>query len=232
MSPLLARAERVCRRVYKEAQLFFRQYEGQYRYRGFGILQGPPLVRRPFLFIALQPGLSHIDVVQGIDDRHEKEWPKVCANATGPWEIAKKLQKMFGPSFLHECVGINAIFLRSKDTKEYKENFDIDERNRIEEFCLPRVNRIIEAIEPQHLAFIGLRTQELFGNRWRSDLKDASGQDLTRVGKIAGKPGIAMRHLTGSWSRPTDADLHRIRDRVLAMQHEGRNSEAYSANPR
>jgi hypothetical protein len=127
--------------------------------------------------------------------------------------LAKKMRHMFRREYLAQCVGMNAIFLRSPTIDDYKRDFDKNMRAQIEQFCLARVGQIIEAIDPAKIVAIGFDTLKLFGAD-AADLINEKGRTLTKVGQIAGRPAIATLHLSGA--RISNPDLDRIRDRVLA----------------
>jgi hypothetical protein len=210
-------AEAKCRAIYGEAKIFFKPFRISYleNYYGFAIMQGPPLFRARILFIGYQPGGASDDGRRERDRGSEMKWPCTCNNATGNWPLSKKLQRMFKRPYLKKCVGMNAIFLRSPNTRDYERHFDKTVRAQIEEFCLPRVNEIIEAIDPLKIAVFGFQTQELFGVRWEVDLTNEAGKVLTRVGQIAGYRAIAFPHPTGARGF-SNADFDAISDRVLA----------------
>ena len=94
-------------------------------------------------------------------------------------------------------------------------DFDVTDRAKIMWFCLQRVQRIIDVIDPRTIA--GLETAKLFSFDGEDDLLTQRGDTLTQLGKIAGRPAIAMRHLTGSRPSVSDSDLDHIRDRLLTL---------------
>ena len=208
-----ADVEATCLEIYCEARDYFDQYAALPKYYGFNILQGPPIVRPPILFIGYQPGGDHNEGERERLRGGEMKWAPTCANATGSWPLSRKLQGMFTRPYLEKCVGMNALFLRSPNIESYENDFDKTVRVVIESFCLTRVFKMIEAIDPLKIVIIGFRTQELFDKPWPVDLKNEK-QALTRIGEVAGRPAIAATHLTGSRGLNA-ADLSRIRDRVL-----------------
>jgi hypothetical protein len=124
------------------------------------------------------------------------------------------MRKMFGKQFLEQCVGINAIFLRSPTVDDYKRNLDKNVRAQIEAFCLARVVQIVEAIDPKSIVAIGFDTLKLFGAS-TPDLANDKGRTLTKIGAVAGRGAIASLHLSGA--RISNCDLDSIRDRVLCL---------------
>lgn len=203
-------AESKCREIYGEARDFFDQFPIVPNY-GFKILYAPPLYQPPILFIGYQPGGAdddcYIETAKGAD----KRWPTRCEYATESWKLAKQMRAMFGPRFLEECVGINAIFLRAKTAHDYKSTVKMGTRKQIEAFCLVRVRQIVEAIDPKKIVAIGFDTLNLFGAS-APDLINEKGRTLTRIGEVAGRTAIATLHLSGA--RISGPDLVRIRDRV------------------
>jgi hypothetical protein len=206
------------REIYPEAQTFFNSISKKLpSYDGFKILNGPPIVHTPCLFIGYQPGGSSDDSEQKELRKSEEHWPATCEYATNKkWILAKRLQKVFEKEYLEQCVGTNAIFLRYKTIDDYKN--DVDElRADIEEFCFPRVEQVIEAIDPLKIVVIGLRTLELKlfrESETEVDLKDDDGHPLTAFGKIVGRPFIAARHFSSPYI--TNPDRARMNDRILA----------------
>jgi hypothetical protein len=204
--------EAKCQEIYREAQTFFSQISYSPNY-GFKILVGPPLYQPPILFVGYQPGGGSDDAELEAARGSDKHWPPTCEYATESWTLAKKMRRMFKRQYLEQCIGMNAIFLRSPTAYDYKRNIDKTTRAQIEGFCLARVGQIIEAIDPLKIVAIGLKTLELFGAA-EADLINEKGRTLTSVGQIAGRPAIATLHLSAA--HILDADFDRIRDRILA----------------
>lgn len=110
-------------------------------------------------------------------------------------------------------MGLNAIFLRCPNISEYTKNLDTETREKVERFCLERVHRIIDAIDPRKIVTIGFSTLKLFGET-KPRAINAKGRVLTREGRIGGRGAIAMLHLSGA--RISKEDRVRIRNNVLA----------------
>jgi hypothetical protein len=205
-------AEAKCKEIYREAQTFFDQISYSRNY-GFKILNGPPLFQPPILFIGYQPGGGSLDFKEEIARGSDKHWPPTCEYATETWTLARRMRPMFGQKFLAQCVGMNAIFLRSPSVDDdYKRDFDKTTRARIEEFCLPRVCQIVEVIDPIKILAIGFDTLRLFGPT-NAEFKNKKERTLTLAGQIAGRRAIATLHLSRAHISNPDRDT--IRDRVL-----------------
>lgn len=126
------------------------------------------------------------------------------------------MRQMFGVKLnLEECVGLNAIFLRSPNIAAYNHNLTLEERIRVRSFCCKRVERIIEALNPRRIVTIGLSTLNLFGPT-TIGIASPRGRVLTRKGKIGERDALAMLHPTGA--RISNGDRARIAESVLANQ--------------
>ena len=159
--------EATCQEIYRETLDYFDQYAALPKYDGFNILQGPPLFRPPILFIGYQPGGAH--------DEGERERTRgrdlVTPTRRELGRFPKNCRKCLQDEYLEKCVGMNAIFLRSHDIKSDETDFDKTVRAVIENFCLTRVLKIIETVDPRKIVIIGLKTQELFDKKpWPADL--------------------------------------------------------------
>ena len=205
-------AEAKCREIYLEAEPFFARLPRE-EYYGFKVLYGPPLYQPPILFVGYQPGGGADDFERETARGSDKRWPTECEYATESWKLAKQMRQMFTRPRLLQCVGINAIFLRSPTVAHYKRTIDRGMRAEIEAFCLVRVARIIEVIDPQKIVAIGFDTLRLFGDS-TPGLTNDNKRCLTTIGKIGGRSPIGTLHLSGA--RIAAPDLDRIRDQVLA----------------
>ena len=215
MSPQ-ADAEAKCQKIYREAQTFFDQIPHP-RYYGFKILNAPPLFQPRVLFVGYQPAGGDNEFEWETARGSDKHWPPKCEYATENWKLAKQMRRMFEQKFLEQCVGTNAIFLRFPSVDDYKRTYNKNRREEIERFCLDRVDRIIEAIDPQKIVAIGFGTLKLFGasvNDITNEKMNEKRRTLTRKGKIANRTAIATLHLSGA--HISNFDLNRIRDRILA----------------
>lgn len=200
------------RAIYLEALAFFDQIPRSHNY-GFKILYAPPVYQPPILFVGYQPGGGADDFERETARGSDKSWPAACEYATESWRLAKQMRQMFGRGFLEQCMGINAIFLRSPTVDDYKRSLAKDIRAQVENFCLTRVNQIIEATDPKKIVAIGFDTLKLFSES-EPDLTNEKGRTLTKMGKIGGRSAVATLHLSGAQISNVDRD--RIRDRVLA----------------
>jgi len=164
------------------------------------------------LFLGYQPGKGTKTPLKEREDGSEDRWPEVSEYVTESWPLAKKLRNIFGTTLLHQCVGLNAIFIRSDSIEAYQRNFDLCIRRQIKEFCLPCVCEIIEAIRPRKIVAIGIETLRLFG---KADPCLMGDKDvLARMGTGAGRDVIGVIHLTGA--RMSTPDRKRITDCLLA----------------
>jgi hypothetical protein len=207
--------ETTCQQIYPKAREFFNSACAKNpAYDGFCILQGPPFFQPPILFIGYQPGRREPGQ-QNRELEWEHTWPPECNNAKGTYKLSRKLQSMFQAPYLdlEECVGMNAIFLRSDDSPTFKKAFKAELAD-IERFCIAKTHQVIEAIDPLKIAAIGLETGRLLAEDWETVEKRKNGDILVQYGWIAGKNAIAFAHPTGTWGI-SKAELDIIRDRVL-----------------
>jgi len=178
---------------------------------GFEILMGPPLKRPPIVFIGYQPGNGSLSVEQARQAGYEQEWPKTNEYLTASWPLAKRMRRMFGVELLQQCVGLNAIFVRSRSAHTYVRSLSRHDRRAVRAFCLEEVGKLVRAMDPRLVVVIGFSTLELFG-AGTADLRNHSGRVLTRFGEVHGRRAIATLHLTGS--QIANADIDRIASQV------------------
>jgi hypothetical protein len=202
----------VCLEIYQETKAFYAQNERACGHLGFKVLYGPPISKPQALFIGYQPGGGPEDCARELLAGAHDRWPAGCEYATESWTLARNMQQMFGRTFLEESVALNAIFIRAPKVEVFRKTVTPSQRARIEEFCLPRVARIIEAIEPRRIISIGFGTLKLFGES-SPEMKNDKGRVLTKIGSIAGRDAVATLHLSGA--RMSAVDRNRIRDRIL-----------------
>jgi hypothetical protein len=208
------KAEAELREIYAEAQGFFAGIHRKSDY-GFKILNAPPIYQTPFLFIGYQPGGGLDDFNYETDRGSHLTWPHEPEYATASWRLAEVMREVFQPAInLELCVGMNAIFLRCPNMREYKRNLDVETREKVEQFCIERVHQIVEAIDPRKIVTIGFATLRLFGSA-EPDLVNAQGRVLTRRGQIGNRPAIAVLHLSGA--RIANEDRVLIRDRIAVL---------------
>lgn len=192
-------AEVLSRCVYVETAEFYNKIRPRMGDNAFGfkILYGPPILKPPVLFVGYQPGGSAKD-----DEREQaagahEHWPEVLEYATGNWQLARNMRSMFDLEKLKGCVGLNAIFFRAPDEKKWKKTIPLDLRDEIRSFCLPRVERIIDVMQPALVVAIGFKALRLFDETEQPDQRNQSGLVITRSGLIGGYPALATLHLTG-----------------------------------
>ncbi len=203
----------LCREIYSETKSFYAQTAQACGELGFKILYGPPISKPQALFVGYQPGGGREDCAREFLGGAHEGWPAVCEYATESWSLARNMQQMFGCAFLEGSVALNAIFVRAPSVEIFRKAISPLQRAKIEEFCLPRVERIVDAIEPRRIVAIGFETLNLFGGGG-PDVRNSKGRVLTRIGQIAGREAIATLHLSGA--RISTIDRDRIRDRILA----------------
>ena len=206
--------DETCRAIYTETKGFYSEVAQACGNLGFKILYGPPIDQTPILFIGYQPGGGPKDCARELASGAHDRWPPVSEYAMQPWKLAVQMRSMFGATLLERCVGVNAIFIRAPSGDEYRKNVDAISRRKIETFCLPRIERLVAAIQPQRIVSIGFEALALFGGG-EPDLKNEKGRVLTSVGQISGQQVIATLHLSGA--HISNADRARIRDRVLTF---------------
>ena len=167
---------------------------------GFEILMGPPYKNAPLLFIGYQPG-DWLEGPQAARAKgYESSWvSKSCQYAHEQWALARRMRKMFGlyPGMLERSVGLNAVFVRAKNIDEYKALVAADARQLIEEFCLKKVQTIIDLIEPLKIVVIGFSTMEVF----LEPVETISAIGLRRIlgrGRVFGRPAFVTPHLSAA----------------------------------
>lgn len=144
------------------------------------------------LFIGDQPGGSIADEKK--DERYI--WPTVCEYVTATWHLANNMRNMFGPEFLMDCVGINANFFRSPDSKSWR-SVPYQVRRPLEEFCQAKLLSIISVISPKQLVAIGFSTLDSFGPS-TSALYGTNNRVLMKIGKVGMWPAVSTLHLSGA----------------------------------
>ena len=238
-------AEEICQNTYREAKLFYGEIsEGRKDDCGFQILYGPPYFQAPFLFLGYQPGRGIKSPAQERIDGSEDRWPSRSEYATEDWALAKCVRKVFDkecdPKCIEICVGLNAIFIRSNSIDEYHRQFDRALRTEIESFCLPRVEQMIDAIQPLGIVAIGFATLDLFGSSVVSRTSE-KGRVLTKTGKIAGRNALGVLHLSGARISKRDRETIAREIRIFesgskncthrARTNAGEPDQATSAHP-
>ena len=212
------------REIYRQTRCNFDKVMSGKEHYAFKILYAPPSKRPPILFVGYQPGGGEDDYKREMARGTDKHWPAECEYAHENWPLARLMRDMFGRTCLERCQGINAIFVRWPSQAGYARAFDAETLNQIEKFCLARVIRVIEVINPQKIVAIGFKALKLFGTNCADDLQNERGRTLTRIGTVAGRPAIGVLHLSGA--RISTPDLARIRGRVLAFRGSCRRADA------
>jgi hypothetical protein len=209
-------ADDICRNIYSQTKVFYGQMsEGRTDDCGFQILYGPPYYQAPILFIGYQPGRGTKSPAQERIDGSEDRWPLRSEYSTEDWPLAQCLRNLFGQELIERCVGLNAIFIRSNNIKQYEKQFDRALRTRIKTFCLSRVEQMVHAIQPVAIVAIGLASLDLFGGSTK-DKRGEKGRVLTKLGKIAGRNALGVLHLTGAYISREDRGA--IADEIRAFK--------------
>lgn len=160
---------------------------------GFRILYGPPVLHAQYVFLGFQPGGRQDESNEG---QHEG-WPDQSWYAHSDAILARRLRYVFGIETIDHS-GLNMIFFRAPNIQAW-DGIEKKIRSDLEEFCLERVLRIIEALQPRHLVIIGLGTFErLTGTKGDTVLQIAQGARLAVRGKFGGFPTSGIVHLSGA----------------------------------
>ncbi|MCU1247890.1 MAG: hypothetical protein JWQ49_919 [Edaphobacter sp.] len=204
--------ENVCRAIYTETGRFYEELQPRMGDLAFGykIMYGPPVIRPRVLFLGYQPGGAAADDERERANGAHEGWPQGSEYASERWRLAAIMQKMFDRDKLKCCTGLNAIFLRAPSVESW-ERTRRDLRDTVEAFCLPRVNQIVQALQPVLVVAIGFKALDLFGPS-HIDLVNAKGRVITKSGVIAGYPAIGTLHLSGA--QISGLDRVRIAERV------------------
>ncbi len=199
--------EEICRQIYRAAKKFYaEEFKDREDDPGFQILYGPPFFHTPVLFLGYQPGKGRRSALEEREYGSEDRWPSKSEYLTECWTLAKRLREMFGEEFIERCVGLNAIFVRAHSMKNYRE-LDLALRSQIEEFCLPRVEEIVNAIQPKLIVAIGFATLDLLGvDDVGIPKTNQKGRVLTKRGKIYGRDALGVLHLSGAWISKQDRE--------------------------
>ncbi|MFZ0479791.1 MAG: hypothetical protein WAL71_11625 [Terriglobales bacterium] len=180
--------------------MFYNRYfkKGSKKDPGFQILYGPPFFETPILFIGYQPGKGCKTAKEERKYGSENRWPKKSEFATECWPLAVNLRNMFGGKLIENCVGTNAIFVRSNSISDYHKNLDKTLRKKIQEFCLCHIARMVKAIQPKLIVALGFATLELFDKNTERYKIGTKKRVLVRKGKICGQEAIGVLHLSGA----------------------------------
>jgi hypothetical protein len=188
----------LCLGIYEETARFAPIASLKTRGLGFEILMGPPFKNTDCLFIGYQPGDWSRSVEEARSDGYENNWvTDYCHYASADWRLAGYLRSIFGEAFLQSAVGLNSIFVRSRNRKSYEIAVSFDERSAIKQFCLHKLERIISAIKPKRIVVIGFKTMDLFDTNASVFLR-GEPHPLIKYGRVFGREAFAVRHLTGA----------------------------------
>jgi hypothetical protein len=200
-----------CLNIYRETREFepFRLLREQTG-ATFEVLMGPPFRNPHCLFIGYQPGNWELSPEQARAAGYENSWvTDECHYANANWYLAQQIRKIYGEKnlpLLHRSVGLNAIFLRASNEKEYLEHPE-GLRNQIETFSLAKVSNIVDLLEPNRIVVIGFNTMKLLGNS-NPDVLRLNGTPMTRIGEVFNRPALATFHLSSVRFLRTDERNH------------------------
>lgn len=173
------------------------------------------------MFIGYQPGGNADSVLI----EQLKGWPAECEYALDRAELkiagwsharlAMNMQRIWGVATLKKCTGLNAIFFRAPNLREWRQ-VEKSLRAEIEEFSLSQVRCIIHTLKPKKLAIIGLSTFDWLTNGSRmSPILVRNGRVLVVCGKFLDVPAFGVIHLSGA--RIGEADVRAIRTYFAAL---------------
>ena len=193
-------------RILAETHALYRQRSAELRHRGYFVMYGPLLDRPPIVFVGYQPGGNQTDP-ELANRPPQPDLPVESFYATDDWKLAVVMRKLWGRELLAASTGLNAIFVRSPRIDVFEREVPKHTRRAIEQFCVPKVAELVEAMRPELVVAIGFRTLELF-SKTEPVLWNAKGRALVKRGMIGRMPAIATLHLSGS--RIAAADLEAI----------------------
>lgn len=198
--------------IYSELKVFFGQIQRQRDY-GFKIFNSPPKMQAPVIFIGFQPGGRLTDWEYEKSRESHLRWPDEVEFAVADWPLARRMRAIFGRHInLRDTVGLNSIFLRSPNVKEYKQDMSDADRRKVQEFCNSKVCEIVDLLQPKKIVTLGFATLKQFG-RTAPDLTGPSGRVVTQVGRVSEREAIASLHLTGS--RISSSDFAAMSERLV-----------------
>lgn len=198
--------EAICREIYAETRSRYAELAPDLGSAalGFRILYGPPVVSAPYMFVGFQPGGWQDESHEGQHD----SWPDQPWHANAKSPLAKKLGHVFGIETV-EHTGLNMIFFRARNMKAWN-SVPPALKHELERFSLERVQRLVEALQPQHLVVIGLQTfRQLTKTKGRAALFGQHGNCLAVEGEFGGYPASGIIHLSGA--RVSNKDLESLK---------------------
>lgn len=222
VAPVSPEVETELTAIYADMGRFFADFPRKQDF-GYKIFNSPPLHRPRVLFIGYQPSGGAQAWADEAAKKTHLTWPEEAEYATAfgrGWTLAPKMRKMFeGRLDLRQCVGTNAIFLRSPDIDQYKLDVAAPDRKRLKKWCEKHVMRIIDLLEPESIVCIGLDTLYLFSRKQPPVLCNEEDRALARPGKIGRHTTTGFLHFTGS--RIADPDLLRMADFIVGGGGDG-----------
>jgi len=173
---------------------------------GYEVIYGPPIVNAPAFFIGFQPGggVDHGEWAQ-LAERNPV-WPAQTSYAIQEWKLARVMRGIYGADFLHTCTGSNRQFFRASSDKTY-EMWPRDLRDKTAEFSRAQLSKLIQALAPRKIVFIGKRAMPSLVEDATTTLSGANGRFLLGKGTFQGISAIGSIHLTGARVSAEDRTL-------------------------
>lgn len=202
------------RALYAEAGEFFTGIERRLKdagrpFYGFKLLNAPPVHRPEYFFVGYQPGGGAAAHEHELKLGSHLHWPDAPEFVTAAWDLASRMQFVFGNGVLAGSMGSNVIFLRWPNVRDYRREVPTDIRKVVEDFSRRMLGEIMAAVDPRRVVSIGF--DALRGSPTTPDLRSPIGRVLTRRGMLCGREAIGMLHLTGC--RISNADRLAIKGR-------------------
>ena len=202
------------RSLYAEAGEFFGGIERRLReagrpYYGFKLLNAPPRHNPETLFVGYQPGGGAAAYEHELKLGSHQRWPDAPEFVTAEWDLAGRMQFVFGNNVLANSMGSNVIFLRWPNVRDYRREVPADIRKAVEDFSGRMLCEIMTAVDPRRVVSIGFDALRVAPTT--PDLLSPAGRVLTRRGMLCGREAIGIMHLTGA--RISAADRAAIRER-------------------
>lgn len=205
---------RVITKIYSDLRTFYADVSpamGPHAY-GARILYSPPTRKARVMFVGAQPG--------GTERKLDIKWPDSNEYADAARFLGATLRKMVDAEILRKyTVGTNVNFFRAPSDKLYRKYVGLKLRHKIQKFCLPRVFRLIDEMDPRTVFCIGFKAFKALHpiNEKLEEMRHNKKGILVRTGEIAGRPVVAVPHLTGC--RISRVDMNTIGERLRALLH-------------
>ncbi len=196
--------EAICRDIYSETRVQYDSVKPDLGSAalGFRILYGPPAIAAPYVFLGFQPGGTKDESDEGQHDG----WPDRSWYASSKAPLARQLRYIFAIDTVRHS-GLNMIFFRARNLAAW-DSIPPKLKTELERFSLERVERLIAALQPQHLIVIGLRTfRQLTQGDGVTVLRGKRGNRLVVQGAFGGRLTSGIVHLSGARVSGEDREL-------------------------